>query len=154
MICPYCREEISKSYLKNTIICQSCYLYTRKQGVIHALPDPGTLVTDENGNVVCHICGQAHSKLGSHIFNKHNMSTEDYKEQFDIPQSASLASQQHQDKMRRYNIQYREHVVYDNLINKGRITRFQAGQIPPRRHNRKKKLVRVSLANADTIIEE
>lgn len=154
MICPYCGENIEQSYLKSRITCQSCYLYNRRGGVIHAIPDPGTIVTDEQGNLVCHLCGQAHSKLGSHIYNKHNLTVEEYKEQFDIPQNASLASQQHQYKMRQYNIQYREHVVYDNLINKGRITRFQPGQSHPKRHHRKKKLVYVSLADADTTSEE
>lgn len=153
MICPYCGEEIQSSYLKSKIICQSCYIYTKNGGEIHAIPDPGTIVTDENDNVVCHICGQAHSKLGSHIAHKHHMSTKEYKDQFDIPQNCSLASRQHQAKMREYNIQYREHVVYDNLINKGRITRFQSGQTPIRRYQRKKKPIYVSLANADTTSE-
>lgn len=150
MICPYCKEPISKSYLKNTIICQACYLYIRRGGVFHALPDAGTIVTDENGLVLCHLCGQAHNKLGSHIANKHNMSTASYKDLFDLPQNCSLASIQHRTKMREYNLKYREHVVYENLINKGKITRFQPGVVPRRNYTRKKKVTYVSYADADT----
>lgn len=150
MICPYCRESIKTSYLKMTTICQACYLYLKQGGKVHALPDAGTIVTDERDYVICHLCGQSYKKLGSHIANKHNMLVEDYKEQFNIPQKASLASKEHILKMRNYNNMYRDTVVYDNLINKGHNTRFTAGQVPLRKHNKKNKCLYVSLANADT----
>lgn len=150
MRCPYCNEEISKSYLKTKVICQACYLYTRHGGEIHSLPDAGTIVTDPKGYVICHICGQSYNKLGSHIANKHHMSVEDYKEIYSLPQNVSLASAEHKAKMRRYNAMYRDRVVYDNLINRGMNTRFVPGQAPIRRHTKKSKCVFVSLADADT----
>ena len=153
MLCPYCRETIDHSYLKTKVICQACYLYTQKGGSFHAIPDSGVVVKDEEGKVVCHICGQAHTKLGNHIYAKHNMSIADYKDHFDIPQNVSLASSTYQDKMRRYNMQHKETVVYNNLINHGSVTRYQPGQVPARKHNRKKKITIVSLANADTVSE-
>lgn len=151
MICPHCNEEIERSYLKSRTICQACYLYINRGGVFHALPDAGTIVTDEEGNVICHLCGQAHNKLGSHIANKHRITTSEYKEMFDIPQrGVSLASHSHQEKMRAYNRQYREQVVHQNLLHGGSATRFQAGVTPNRKHTKKKKCTIVSLASADT----
>lgn len=150
MTCPYCRETIQVSYLRTKRICQSCYIYLKNGGVIHPLPEPGTIVSDEEGKIVCHICGQAHDKLGSHIVNKHKMLTKEYKDYFDLPQNVSLASEQHRIKMREYNRIYRDQVVYDNLINKGSNTRFQQGVTPQRNYRRKKKVTFVSLAVADT----
>src|SRR5574344_636117 len=113
MFCPYCRTEITKSYITTEVICQACYLYTRKGGKIYAIPDPGTLVTTEHGAIVCHICGQAHFKLGNHIASKHKMLVSDYKDYFDLPQRISLASEKYRQKMRAYNTQHRAVVVAD-----------------------------------------
>ena len=63
--CSECGKPIAdKIYPNNT--CQACYNYFRKGGTVSPLPAKGTIAHDHRGFVVCHICGRAYQRLGSH----------------------------------------------------------------------------------------
>ena len=54
--------------------CNTCYSYLRKHPEgDYPLPPKGVIHYASNGDPICHICGQAHRKLGNHIRFKHNI---------------------------------------------------------------------------------
>lgn len=81
MKCKECGKEITKSYGG---LCQGCYHYFRHGGTINPIPDKGRVAYDINGRVVCHICGRAYTRLGSHVKESHSMTIEEYKEEFGL----------------------------------------------------------------------
>lgn len=149
MICTVCGESVPKSYLKQTVICQSCYLYIHKGGIIHSRPPKGLIVVDEKDRPICHVCGQAHNKLGNHIYYKHHMTTRQYKDLFELTQNSKLTTPEYRQMMRIYNNNYSPLVVKKNLLEGGTRTRYVPKD--PRAVGNHKKHVRVvSLADADT----
>ena len=65
-------------------MCQSCYNYFRKGGVVNPIPDKGIIAYDYRGYPICHICGKAYKRLGSHVKEKHKMSIAEYKAKFEL----------------------------------------------------------------------
>lgn len=151
MICTVCGEPILKSVLKSRHICQACYQYERKGGIIHAPSPRGVITFDENNNPICHICGQAHIKLGGHIYWHHHTTIAEYKERFRINTTDKLTNPAYTEVMREHVYSHPE-VIHNNLKVAGEQTRYQARD--PRctgRRNRKYKTPVVSFAPADTI---
>ena len=74
MKCRECGRNTEKSY---SGMCQSCYNYFRNGGTINPLPDKGRIEYDAHGKVICHICGKAYTRLGSHVRESHNMTIEE-----------------------------------------------------------------------------
>ena len=70
MICNACGKYSPRSYCE---MCQGCYNYFRHGGKIYPLPERGTIARDENGKVICHICGRSYARLGSHVRESHGM---------------------------------------------------------------------------------
>lgn len=150
MKCTVCGEHISKSVLRSRHICQACYQYERKGGVVHAPSPKGTIVFDENHNPICHICGQAHKKLGGHIYWHHQMTVTEYKERYKLNAVDKLTCPSYRSVMRRHALNHPE-VIENNLKVAGERTRYRARD--PRctgRRNRKYKTPVVSFASADT----
>ena len=56
------------------------------------LPPKGELCTDKNEKLICHICGKSFNNLSLHIVQKHNMSIDSYKEEFELKKSCKLTS--------------------------------------------------------------
>src|SRR5574344_577843 len=151
MRCTVCGESISKSVLKSRHICQACYQYERKGGVINAPSPKGVITFDENNNPICHICGQAHTKLGSHIYWHHHMTVEEYKVRFKLNSVDRLTNPEYSEKMRDH-VYHNPEVIEHNLKVAGEATRYQPED--PRctgRRNKKFKTPVVSFASADTI---
>ena len=87
MLCSKCGKPISdKIYPEET--CQACYNYYHKGGTDNPIPPKGKITHDYRGYVVCHICGRAYKRLGSHIKESHNMSIAEYKEKFGLCNNA------------------------------------------------------------------
>ncbi len=127
-----------KNYMKNKICllcngennttgkyCNSCYSYLRRhpEGK-YELPEPGIIKYSPNGDPICHICGQAHRKLGNHIRFKHHMQQNEYRDKFKLYHNTKLSNMEYQETMANYNQIYRDIVVEQNLIEKGKKTRI------------------------------
>lgn len=82
--CPSCGIKLPEKNRFADGLCQSCHVYFRNGGTVHPLPSAGRIEKDERGYVICHICGKAYKRLGSHVKEKHHMSIDEYKEKFGL----------------------------------------------------------------------
>lgn len=82
MNCPQCGKSIPNRHYGG--LCQGCYKYFKNGGKIHDIPAAGTIAYDEQGKVICHICGKSFVRLGSHIKENHEMTIDEYKERFGL----------------------------------------------------------------------
>ena len=55
-------------------------------------------------NIYCMICGKGFKTLSRHLKTSHDMSASEYRKQFDIPRSQSLAAKNYSDKRRQMAI--------------------------------------------------
>ena len=55
-------------------------------------------------SIYCMICGKGFKTLSRHLKTSHEMSASDYRKQFDIPRSQSLAAKSYSDKRRQMAI--------------------------------------------------
>lgn len=97
MICPECGKVHNKSY---TGLCQSCYNYFRNGGKVYDLPPKGFIMHGDDGKVICHICGRAYVRLGSHIRESHNMTINQYKKIYGLNYSAKTTEASYSAVMR------------------------------------------------------
>lgn len=125
MKCKICKTQ--DVYCKG--VCMRCYQYLKKhpEGT-YPLPSKGTVLYSPNGDVVCHICGQAHAKLCQHAWYVHGISPREYKLKFGLRPAFKLTNQKYSHKMRDYTYQYKDKVINQNLIDAGAATRFVQGQ--------------------------
>lgn len=134
--CILCGDLIPK--YRHSQTCQQCYCYskTHPEGV-YPLPPKGEIHYASNGDVICHICGQAHRKLGSHIMNKHKMTQIEYREMFNLYHNTRLSNKKYISNMKELNNVYKDTVVYKNLLEKGVNTRVSAERNTPGRKRQK-----------------
>lgn len=105
-------------------LCQACYNYFRKGGTVHPLPKAGTIEYDERGYVICHICGMAYIRLGSHIKESHGMTISEYKKMFGLCDSCKTTEKKYSQIMRKHAY---ENNMPERLIKSGEKTRFKVG---------------------------
>ena len=120
MKCSKCGKE-DRSYAR---LCQSCYRYYRDGGVDNPLPALGKIEHDYRGYVICHICGRAYKRLGSHIKESHNMSIAEYKAQFELCNNAKTTERNYSEHMHdlayKYDMPQRLQITgYPTRIKKG-----------------------------------
>lgn len=105
--------------------CNTCYSYLRKHPEgRYPLPPKGVIHCASNGDVICHICGEAQRKLGSHISKRHHMSQNEYRDMFELYHNTKLSNYEYIKNMSRINNKYRDIVVKENLIKRGEKTRI------------------------------
>lgn len=98
-ICSLCGKKINgKIYPDNT--CQGCYKYVQNGGTFNMPPAAGEIAYDERGHVICHICGRAYKRLGSHIRESHGMTISEYKEEFGLCNNAKTTEQHYSEHMK------------------------------------------------------
>ena len=122
MNCSKCGQHTDRSYAG---MCQSCYRYYHDGGVDNPLPALGKIEYDYRGYVICHICGRAYKRLGSHIKERHNMSIAEYKAQFELCNNAKTTEKNYSAHM--HNLAYK----YDmpkRLQVVGQATRIKKGE--------------------------
>lgn len=124
MNCKKCGNLINgKIYPNNT--CQSCYHYYHKGGTDNPIPDKGIVAHDYRGYVVCHICGRAYKRLGSHIKEWHKITIADYKAKFELCNNTKTTEQNYSKHMSKLAYQYD---MPQQLIKAGVATRIKKGQ--------------------------
>ena len=123
MICSKCGKKINRSYPGYT--CQGCYRYFLKGGTINKIPNPGEIKLDDRGFVVCHICGRAYKRLGSHIRESHNITISEYKERFGLCNNTKTTEHEYSEHMR---ILAYQHDMPARLQSTGFSTRIKPGE--------------------------
>lgn len=127
-VCKECGKIIEdKSY---SGMCQSCYNYFRKGGIVNPLPEHGRIRYDATGKVICHICGRAYTRLGSHVKESHDMTIKEYKEKFGLCKRTKTTERCYSQAMRNYA---KNNGMDERLIKVGRNTRIQNGQVDMRK---------------------
>lgn len=122
--CSECGKRITnKIYPNNT--CQACYNYFHQGGTVSPLPAKGTIAHDYRGYVVCHICGRAYKKLGSHVKESHAMTSSEYKEIFGLCNNARTTESNYSSRMRSFAYQYK---MPQKLRETGKNTRIKPGE--------------------------
>ena len=122
MNCSKCGKPITQSY---SGLCQACYRYYHDGGTDNSLPKLGTIERDYRGYVVCHICGRAYKRLGSHVKETHHMSIAEYKAKFELCNNAKTTEKNYSEHM--HNLAYK----YDmpkRLQITGMATRIKKGE--------------------------
>ena len=104
MNCSECGTPHGNKIYPNNL-CQSCYNYFRQGGTNNPIPDKGIIAHDHRGYVVCHICGKAYKRLGSHVKEKHHMSIAEYKAEFELCNNAKTTEQNYSKHM--HNLAYK-----------------------------------------------
>ena len=105
--------------------CQGCYNYFHKGGKIYPLPDKGRVEKSEDGKIICHICGRAYSRLGSHIRESHDMTIKEYKEMFDLCNNCKTTEISYHEMMSDYANKYQ---MGERLKKTGFNTRVKPGE--------------------------
>lgn len=120
--CKSCGKLTSKSY---SGMCQGCYKYFNNGGTINKIPEHGRIEYDVNGKVVCHMCGRAYTRLGSHIKESHGMTIDEYKEEFGLCRRAKTTETSYSNMMRSYS---KINNMDKQLIEAGKNTRIKCGE--------------------------
>lgn len=124
MNCSKCGKPLTTQIYPNKT-CQSCYNYYRKGGVDNPIPPLGKITYDHRGYVVCHICGRAYKRLGSHIKESHNMSIAEYKAQFGLCNNAKTTEKNYSTHM--HDLAYK-YEMPKRLQITGQATRIKKGE--------------------------
>ena len=124
-VCEECgstyRVRKTKSFGK--ILCNNCHnMY--KSHPVNQIPPNGEIRYDDEGRPICHICGRAFDKLGQHVYNRHDMSADEYKEKFGLDRRVGLTSDKTKKKLQDAVKDNYSLVVEKNLLNNGKKTRF------------------------------
>ncbi len=119
-----------KPFKFNGFKCPRCYRYYRNhpEGV-YTPSKKGSVSYATNGDPICHICGEAHRKLGRHINDIHGMSVREYCHEYRLPvRKNSLCNKEFLEQMRIYNRLHSDVVIKKNLIKGGVNTRRKKGE--------------------------
>ena len=123
MNCSSCNKELThKTYPGR--LCETCYKYFKNGGTINPLPELGTIANDERGYVVCHICGRAYKRLGTHVKQPHDMTIKEYKERFGLCNKTKTTEANYSRMMHDYAYQYN---MPEQLRVAGENTRIKSG---------------------------
>ena len=122
MNCSKCGKHTDRSYAG---MCQSCYRYYHDGGTENPLPPLGKIAYDHRGYVVCHICGRAYKRLGSHAKESHNMSIDEYKAEFGLCNNARTTEQNYSEHMHKLAYKYD---MPNRLQETGKATRIKKGE--------------------------
>lgn len=129
-ICSECGKVTRNNYGG---LCQNCYLYFKNGGKIYPLPEAGKIEHDENGKVICHICGRSFKRLGSHVRVSHDMTIKEYKEEFGLCSHARTTEETYSKIMR-------ENAYKNNMdkviVEAGKATRIKKGETDKRKNKK------------------
>lgn len=123
MFCSQCGKTITGR--KYGGLCQGCYKYFKSGGKIHSIPAAGTISYDDQGKVICHICGKSFVRLGSHVKENHSMTIAEYKERFGLCNSTRTTEKSYSATMRRHA---KINGMDQKLLEAGKMTRIKKGE--------------------------
>lgn len=130
MVCNKCGKTLADYETHFKKMCQACYKYFHAGGTENPIPDPGRIEYDHRGFVVCHICGRAYKRLGSHVRESHKMNIAEYKELFGLCSSAKTTEGSYSEMMRKSAY---KNEMPERLIKAGYNTRIKPGETDKRK---------------------
>lgn len=98
--------------------------------MINAIPPPGVIMRDNRGYVICHICGRAYARLGSHARESHGLTIAEYKEMFGLCSRSKTTEKDYSERMRELAYKYK---MPEMLKITGEKTRIKNGETDKRR---------------------
>lgn len=122
MKCKFC-ERPAPSNMRG--YCQSCYKYfiiEKKQ--VYEKPEYGIINYTPKGDVICPFCGKAFRKLGIHFYYAHGLTSDKAHKKAGWDRNAKATNPEYRKLMRNL---LKEHHVTDNLLEKGKKTRYKKG---------------------------
>lgn len=130
--CEYCdRTEETHHITKSKefgMICGRCnQRKTRGDNTVYEIPEYGEVTYNHEGKPICHICGKAYNKVLSHAYHIHEIRAREYKEEFGLDVIKGIMSEESTELASKRNEENRELVVKENLVKKGKETRFEIG---------------------------
>lgn len=129
MRCSKCNEVVNTRLILG--MCSRCYQRERANSKkkVYPLPKKGEVAYAPDGTVICHICGRSYNKVLAHVWQVHNMTEKEYKDEFDLIHRNGLVSESTKVKLQKAVVDNYDKVVTDNLVNGGKSTRFKSGEV-------------------------
>lgn len=124
-ICSSCGKICEKGKVYSGNRCQGCYNYFRNGGTVNPIPAPGTIAYDHRGYVVCHICGRAYVRLGSHVRESHHITIKEYKAEFGLCNRCKTTEHRYSKAMS--DLAY-ENGMDKQIVEAGKSTRIRKGE--------------------------
>lgn len=87
----------------------------------------GIIRKDINGLIICEICNKSYKKLISHVIQAHEISGDEYREQFGFCKSTAFMCEDSKVLARKKQYPHYTRVVLTNLVEKGKKTRVLKG---------------------------
>lgn len=102
--CEHCKKQkkrvIYRKDFDDKLICDNCYKLFINHPINENIPGKGEVAYDEQGRLICHICGRVYDKLTAHIKQYHKITPDEYKEMFELNRTFSLTSERFKEKCR------------------------------------------------------
>ena len=95
------------------------------------------------GLIQCKICDKYYKFLGPHVRQTHKITLDEYKEEFGLNKTKSLITEEIKKIKREYVKKIYPEVVENNLIKKGRKTRYIKGDIRAGNYERREETLKV-----------
>lgn len=97
--CGESNEKVKVYNDDNVILCKKCYAKFKeeKESREEMIKDFKSIY-DENGKVVCNICGKSFNNLGNHVLPSHGINIKQYKEMYNYDKNVSLISKDYYEK--------------------------------------------------------
>ena len=109
------------------LLCSRCYQRVRSKAITYDLPNYGEVALSPDGKPICHICGKAYDKVLAHVWQIHEMSAYDYKLEFGLDVGKGIMSEESTELASTRLHENYDVVVVENLLEKGKSTRFTDG---------------------------
>lgn len=87
----------------------------------------GIIEYDDDGKPICEICGRSFKRVLNHVRQKHDMNEREYKLKFGFDLSKGICSEESSQATREKTLENYDRVIKDNLIKKGKKSRFKPG---------------------------
>ena len=124
--CSKCGKQMTAKHdIRFGDICQACYTYYHNGGTDNPIPPKGRIMHDARGCIICHICGRAYVRLGSHVRESHGMTIDEYKKKFGLCSRARTTEDSYSKTMSQNSYKYG---MDKRLMEAGKSTRIKKGE--------------------------
>lgn len=93
----------------------------------------GVIQYNEDGQVLCEVCGLYFDRVATHVRQKHNLLAVAYKKMYGFDTKKGICSPQSAEISRKNNKAHYDRVVVQNLLKGGLKSRFKEGSIGRRK---------------------